>query len=419
MALESIDAADETIHKSNDSCGGYGCRNGGSGDVPAEKHSLFDEEVPGGSFYHDASDIKISFVNSRLISPLDIPKIPVTTVANMQTLVDFETLSQSEYVTTSGPAIALAERQTDVSFDNLSQPKTPTPTKCPIIATDESWIDTNPENSLQPECSIMHEQLPRHIDLGFRLVETFNGISFPRAPYSKECDLIRRYFENDLLGITFHPPFLVLRMDPLPPKPWPLTVAKLPVWITHKSSIELPPFVGYQGTMDEALLLQLGPIAPWRVPCENIFDIIIGRLIWVKLGVLSLAFLGNRWLVTLEGEFPPIDTLPAQAGGLLIFYTPCIRTLAAEQLHNTQPCINTTRERSHFAHEISGMMIDSLRGGHLAVSSIPLFHPNTQEMCITVSDHAFRPWDIVYRLYRETEDTGCYGAQKDRMYVQA
>lgn len=279
MALESIDAADETIHKSNDSCGGYECRNGGSGDVPAEKHSLLDEEAPGGLFYHDASDIKIPFVNSRLISPLDIPKIPVTTVANMQTLVDFGTLSQSEYVTTSGPAIALAERQTDVSFDNLSQPKTPTPTKCPIVATEESWIDTNPENSLQPECSIMHEQLPRHIDLGFRLVETFNGISFPRAPYSKECDLIRRYFENDLLEITFHPPFLVLRMDPLPPKPWPLTVAELPVWITHKSSIELPPFVGYQGTMDEALLLQLGPIAPWRVPCENIFDIIIGRLI--------------------------------------------------------------------------------------------------------------------------------------------
>lgn len=401
MALGSIDAADETIHKSNDSCGGYRGQNAGLGDIPAEKHSLFDEEAPGGLFYHDASDIKTPFVNSRRISSPDISELPVTAVANMQTLVDFGTPSQSECVTASVPAIAFAERQTGVSFDNPSQPKTPTPTKRPIVATDESWIATNPENSLQLECSIVHEQLPRHIDLGFRLVETLTGISSPRAPYPKECDLIRRYFENDLLEITFHPPFLVLRMDPLPPKPWPLTVAELPVWITHKSSIELPPFVGYQGTMDEALLLQLGPIAPWRVPCEKIFDVIIGRLIWLKLGVLSLAFLGNRWLVTLEGEFPPIDTLPAQAGELPVFYTPCIRTLAGEQQHNTQPCRNITLEQSQFAHEISGMMIDSLRGGHLTISGIPLFHPNTHEMCITVSDHTFRPWDIVYRAYTE------------------
>lgn len=405
MVLVGANPAGETDPNdgSSNSYIDYGYHGGTPADFPAEKHSHFDE-APGDLFYDDSSDIKNPLADLGPISSAVVPKLPIT-VAEILTPIDFGTSSQSGTSTASFPVIAFTERQTDMNFDNSPQPKNPIPTNCPVTAATETRVARNLKNSPQPECSAPYEQLSEHVDLGFRLVEILDETPFPRAPSSKECDLIKRYFGNDFLEITFHSPFLILRMDPLPPKPWPLTVAELPVWVTHKSSSELPPFLGYQGTMNDPFLLQVASITPWRVPCESIFDIIIGHFIWANLRLLSLTFLGNRWLVTLEGEFPFIDTLPAQAGGLPIFYTPRIHTLAGEQQHGTKTCKDNTRERSRFAEPISGMMVDSVRGGHLTVSGIPLFHPNTQEMCITISDHAFSLWDTVYRAYTENPRT--------------
>lgn len=70
------------------------------------------------------------------------------------------------------------------------------------------------------------------IILDFSLVEQ-DG--FPRAPTRKESEVLMKLFPTQY-AVTIVPPLITIHVRTLPPKPWPLTVAGLPLYLTTDES---------------------------------------------------------------------------------------------------------------------------------------------------------------------------------------
>src|SRR5271170_223814 len=71
---------------------------------------------------------------------------------------------------------------------------------------------------------------PKRIELSFKLCD--NG-RFIQPNSDKQWDEIRSLFPTTF-GMDFAPPFLIIRVRKLPPRPWPLTVAGMAVRLTTK-----------------------------------------------------------------------------------------------------------------------------------------------------------------------------------------
>ncbi len=91
-------------------------------------------------------------------------------------------------------------------------------------------------NNAQPEMSMKPpNQHPLHVHLGFNLYADRKQ----KNPTEAELEQIMAVFPT-CYAATLMNPLLILHYETLPPRPWPLTIAGLPVYLT--TELKLPPF---------------------------------------------------------------------------------------------------------------------------------------------------------------------------------
>ena len=138
------------------------------------------------------------------------------------------------------------------------------------------------------ECSL---ESVRHIKLGFEL---FRG-GEQYFPSAEQTTIILDLFPTSY-RMTLRPPFLIIYCTKLPPKPWPVSVAGLPLFLTDKEDV-LPMDWGLPGRGPKATINS--SISRWTTPdlkaFEEIFELLDGlgaridRLQWIGTGFLALA----------------------------------------------------------------------------------------------------------------------------------
>jgi len=88
-------------------------------------------------------------------------------------------------------------------------------------------------------------QTPRHILFeGFPLIK--GKTEPPRVPSNDQIELIRRLFDG-VTEVSLNASFLIVRCRSLPPKPWPLTIGGMPLWLLtvlriHRCQMANPTF---------------------------------------------------------------------------------------------------------------------------------------------------------------------------------
>lgn len=89
----------------------------------------------------------------------------------------------------------------------------------------------------------------RHLDLGFKLLDNNR---LPRNPTRDEFETIGKLFPHHF-GTGILGPFLVISVRELPPKPWPVSVAGLPLFLTTKMA-DIPWNIGKPGKIRHRVL---------------------------------------------------------------------------------------------------------------------------------------------------------------------
>lgn len=184
----------------------------------------------------------------------------------------------------------------------------------------------------------------------FSLIE--NGL--PRMPRGSEWDVLNNLFPTQF-GLSVVPPMLTIHVRTLPPKPWPLTVAGLPLYITTEEWDTGYDF-GKQG---------VGPAALGHLNAKlHVTRDIFREIVRYFEGDLNIKLDYIQWTV---GQFKisvPDDTdmlsVPAMLAGIICHYVSASQEFdppeAALQL--VEPT-STVRDSSHYEELRPGVMLSS------------------------------------------------------------
>lgn len=117
-------------------------------------------------------------------------------------------------------------------------------------------------------------------------------------------------------GVDIYPPFLVIRVHTLPPKPWPFTIGGMPVHFTtdiHDSGFD-------RGKLGK------GPKAVTHINLQNehefsdeVLDQAISLFRDLGINIQSIFWLGTFWQVTVI-DYTDMKTLPCMIAGHLAYY---------------------------------------------------------------------------------------------------
>ncbi|KAL8816349.1 MAG: hypothetical protein Q9191_008347 [Dirinaria sp. TL-2023a] len=131
----------------------------------------------------------------------------------------------------------------------------------------------------------------RHVSLGFELLH--NGE--PRTPSKEQFDAIFNLFPT-AYRVSFAPPFLVVVCKILPPQPWPVTVAGMPLFLTDDEKVE-PMEIGLYGHGPK--VTTKSPINGWQTPnlsaFKEVFEMLdqfskdFRRLQWTGASFVAIA----------------------------------------------------------------------------------------------------------------------------------
>ncbi len=70
-----------------------------------------------------------------------------------------------------------------------------------------------------------------------RITRFYDKLGPPRTPSSEEIKLICQMFDGaGVFEVSLNAPFLIIRCHSLPPKPWPLTIGGIPIWLTDSAT---------------------------------------------------------------------------------------------------------------------------------------------------------------------------------------
>ncbi|KAL8734989.1 MAG: hypothetical protein Q9166_001114 [cf. Caloplaca sp. 2 TL-2023] len=197
---------------------------------------------------------------------------------------------------------------------SLSSSESSSPTKKSKTADDKDVtqfevdldsVDLNFDHSLS---------LSKRIQLPYSLV----NFGLATLPPSGDFSEIHKLFPSSF-AIEVCPPFLIVLMDNLPTKPWPLTIGGLPVHFTTSKDDE--PFKKGQ--------LGRGPRALTHLDLHkssiNISEEVLNQAasVFPKLGVKvkDLFWFGGLWQVTMP-ENSDIQTVPRSIAGSPVYYRP-------------------------------------------------------------------------------------------------
>ena len=228
----------------------------------------------------------------------------------------------------------------------------------------------------------------RHAKLDFELFRDGE----PRMPSSEQCSRMLALFPTSY-ALEFLPPFITIRCRSLPPKPWPVTIAGLPLFLTTDDKLS---------PMETGIFSQ-GPkasiecsIQPWKTPDLAAFEGMFALLRHSNLNVDRIQWLGWSFLAIAPGQ-PPADwrkSLPSRVNGLLVGYS-------FEQQDSEEKAVRrklpTGREPddSHYAELRPGIMVASVDEHRspatdlVTTSGICFRSPSTSKHYITVAKHGF------------------------------
>jgi hypothetical protein len=246
----------------------------------------------------------------------------------------------------------------------------------PIYQASSSAIQQRPEKVVS-------------LTLPFSFLE--NGV--PRGPTELEFWELRKHFPT-LRTASYGHPFLVLRVDNMPDKPWPTFVADLPLWLT--TSVHEPPLdMGKFARAYQEFNVK-GNIERYQTPNETtifeIFDLVnergagIDRITWD--GCMFHAFgskePGHGWQ----------NRLPSRINDFAISFTWTKSTLEEHALRMKLPDADVTDDtRYDPQHLRPGIMLggvhNNMQQGLGTASGVCVKSPKTGKTFITVAAHGF------------------------------
>ncbi|KAI9764730.1 MAG: hypothetical protein M1840_008122 [Geoglossum simile] len=225
-----------------------------------------------------------------------------------------------------------------------------------------------------------------HIDLGFNLYQNGRQLN----PNREQMDTIMSVFPT-CYASSIMSPILVLRYRELPPKPWPLTIAGLPVWIT-KDPESLPLTIGLPG---HALPIDLDvEINLWETPKKETVRKIFDELDNRGINAIRVQWLGVRFLAFVKGEPSKgwAGRFPRRVNGILITYIfgDISGSICAQRVKS--PVVGDPDNSNYSPSLRPGMMISSGSGPDqtelLSTSGVCVRSPSGKKY-ITCASHGF------------------------------
>lgn len=183
----------------------------------------------------------------------------------------------------------------------------PAPKKSHLRAV--SSISTTSPVTIQKEVS-----KGKYIDLPFCLVDQF-GHYAKDLTEGQMAQLVTLFDGVEAVGL--YPPFLIFRVKKLPPKPWPLTVAGMPVYITtddEDSAIDR----GIGGAAKANILSEIN-LTKFRFQNFMLEKALNHFLDDLNLPIASMSFFGAFFRMEIPDHYP-VDQLPNYLYHLPCFY---------------------------------------------------------------------------------------------------
>jgi len=238
----------------------------------------------------------------------------------------------------------------------------------------------------------LYQQLPERVvrlTLSFSLLT--NGI--PRNPTEAEVRELQSHFKT-LRSVGFQHPFLVLVVDILPPQPWPVIIADVPLWIT--SSANEPPFDMGQLARASQKFTVLGEIRQYHTPNDTtvieVFKLLntkgagIHRIQWDGAGFHAFGSQdpGEGWQ----------DRLPSRVNNICISYTWTASNLEEHAARMKIPTAEATDDSRYAPTSLRpGIMLGGLHNNMIqrlgTTSGIRVESPTSGAKFITVASHGF------------------------------
>jgi len=132
------------------------------------------------------------------------------------------------------------------------------------------------------------------------LASTLTLIISKKNPTEAELEQIMAVFPT-CFAATLMIPLLILRYETLPPCPWPLTIAVLPVYLTTELKLSPLPL----GLPAGGSLLEIGAtVCVWKTPTVDAMMEIFQGFDARKLLIKAIRWFRVRFLVEVEGEPP-------------------------------------------------------------------------------------------------------------------
>ena len=255
-------------------------------------------------------------------------------------------------------------------------------------------LDFQPQAN-EPALSQLHNlvRMSKHVQLSKTFV--LNGRAL--LPNPDELRELSKLFPSTF-AVEVEPPFIIFRVHNLPPKPWPLTVAGLPIWFTTEES---------GGTFDKGLLGR-GPklfndMSFIDDDCSMDFLAeVISAFQQRKIPVSEILWCFGYFRIVISDKLN-LKSLPFLIAKCPAFYRESsdVETPDASAMRNKVPD-GTIIDDSTYLTATSvlrpGILLGSsnIQGEWLSTTSGILVADSNNEIYITIASHGFRPDCLVY-----------------------
>lgn len=228
----------------------------------------------------------------------------------------------------------------------------------------------------------------RHVQLGFDLLHHGE----PQTPSKAQAHIILDLFLT-AYKLSFAPPFLIVVCKHLTPRPWPVTVASMPLFLTDDENAK-PMEIGLT-SQGQKVTIQT-PIHLWQTPSMAVFKEIYGILDTFSKGkgFRRLQWTGGSFVAVASQE-PFVDwrkRLPSMVNSRLINYVFDVKPWMEKAARNIIPQ-GRTRDDSAYNQLRPGIMVSSMAATPsndlFTTSGIYLKSPNTPKQYIAVASQGF------------------------------
>ena len=154
------------------------------------------------------------------------------------------------------------------------------------------------------------------------------------------------------------PPILIVRCHQLPPKPWPLTVAGLPLWLTTEP--EGQPLRSGQAAGAVPIKLN-ADIVLWETPGLETLKEIFGKYDKMGINISRIRWLGMRFVAIIRGKPPQgwRSHYPFKINTILVTYLFDTSEEIPSALRHKSPMTDDPDDSSYNQSLRPGVMISS------------------------------------------------------------